>query len=194
MANAAQVTTETDDPWAPTPYTATVKATGETLFLCTSARHGDGRFRFLWTLDPGKRGPNEHSHSRDNERLEIVSGTMRIWVGGVAKDYGPGDVCDIPRGVPHKFLNPTKQAAIARVSYDGTQMEDLFAPLVVHPYPKKPGMREIARMMVAMLEQRPTDPTSKWEVRILGSIARMLRFFGVRAPAPVSGWDPRSPR
>jgi quercetin dioxygenase-like cupin family protein len=177
------------DIFSPTRYGAAVRQTGEKIELCTSARSGDGKFRFVWTLAPGKRGPNEHYHSRDNEIGEVVSGHIRVWLDDAPKDYGPGDILEIPRGVRHRFYNYTSEPVVVRVAYDGTEMEDTFAPLAVNAYPSKPGMRHFARMLVYLLENKPTVPSSKWEIRMMSAIARTLRRFGVRAHQPVHGWD-----
>jgi len=110
---------------------------------------------------------------------------------GVSAAIRAGDRGEIARGVRHRFFNHTDEPVVIRIAYDGTQMEDVFVPFAVAPYPGKPGMRHLARMLVYMLENNPTVPASRWETRIMRAIGRSLRFFGVRAHEPVHGWDRR---
>ena len=103
------------------PLTLASPPTGEH-FEFRRSFHTDGAFEFLWTLAPKKRGPGMHIHPTETETFRVVSGTLRIWIAGVARDFGPGECVAIPPGVPHRFLNPGDTPAVALVSLDGPAM------------------------------------------------------------------------
>jgi quercetin dioxygenase-like cupin family protein len=60
--------------------------------------------RFDWHFPPGFSIP-EHIHVRQEERHEIVSGTLRGRVAGQERDYGGGERIIGPAGVPHAWRN-----------------------------------------------------------------------------------------
>jgi mannose-6-phosphate isomerase-like protein (cupin superfamily) len=46
-----------------------------------------------------------HVHRDMEEAFVVVSGTMSVMAGSRRLDAGPGEVCLIPRGVPHALAN-----------------------------------------------------------------------------------------
>jgi mannose-6-phosphate isomerase-like protein (cupin superfamily) len=46
-----------------------------------------------------------HVHPKQVERFEIVSGTIRLKVGGKEIVAGPGEKLTVPAGTPHRFWN-----------------------------------------------------------------------------------------
>lgn len=164
--------------------------TGELFELSTSSRSvPDAKYRFVWTLAPGKRGPSEHYHEDETERFEVISGTLRIWIEGVAKDYTAGDSVEIAPGVRHRFLNPGSVPLVANVTLDGTRMEDTFAPLAVATHGRKASMGDLARMMVSLGSVWPSVPSSRWEKATMVALVKLLRLFGVKPFEPVHNWD-----
>jgi hypothetical protein len=53
----------------------------------------------------GAPGPVEHLHTRQEERLEVVSGKMVVRVGGKERHLAAGEAVIIPPGVPHLWRN-----------------------------------------------------------------------------------------
>jgi quercetin dioxygenase-like cupin family protein len=47
--------------------------------------------------------PPEHIHPRQNERFEVLDGTMRTIIGGTKRRYGPGETFEVPAGTPHQM-------------------------------------------------------------------------------------------
>jgi mannose-6-phosphate isomerase-like protein (cupin superfamily) len=70
-----------------------------------SETNGD-LLRFDWRIPPGFSIP-EHLHLRQEERHEILSGTLRGRVAGREQDYGQDHRVTGPPGVPHAWRNPS---------------------------------------------------------------------------------------
>ena len=60
---------------------------------------------------PGGKAPPAHYHPAQDERFEVLDGTLRAKVGGEQRDLGPGEMLDIPRGTPHQMWNPGDRPA-----------------------------------------------------------------------------------
>jgi mannose-6-phosphate isomerase-like protein (cupin superfamily) len=52
-------------------------------------------------LDPGRRTPPAHIHSAQDERFEVLEGTLRVKLGRTVVEVGAGETLDIPRGTKH---------------------------------------------------------------------------------------------
>jgi mannose-6-phosphate isomerase-like protein (cupin superfamily) len=162
--------------------------TGEAFEFQTSAKTGDGMFRFQWTLQGGKKGPPEHVHDGESETFAIVSGTLRIWLDGTPQDLGPGQAVTVKPGVGHRFLNPTKEPVVVDVSLDGPLQEDALVPLAVHcAGRRKMKLRDVFVMIVHAGEVNASRPPSKVGRAIFTGIGRLIRLFGVRPLARYPG-------
>ena len=77
--------------------------TGEQITFLKTTRETNGELlRFEYVLPPGFTIP-EHVHPHQEERHEILSGTLRGRVGGQERDYGVGERVVGPAGVPHAW-------------------------------------------------------------------------------------------
>lgn len=65
----------------------------------------DGSTRADYFAAPGARVPG-HVHRDQEERFEVVSGTLGVRVGGRELILGPGQSAAGPAGVPHAWWNP----------------------------------------------------------------------------------------
>ncbi len=79
-----------------------------------SETNGD-LLRFDWRIPPGFSIP-EHIHIRQEERHEILSGTLRGRVAGREQDYGQDHRVTGPPGVPHAWRNPSDDEELRIVS------------------------------------------------------------------------------
>ena len=173
-----------------TRYRVDSKPTGELFELASSSRTApDQLYRFVWTLAPGKKGPGEHYHEDETETFEVVSGTLRIWIAGVSKDYLPGDTVSIAPCVPHRFLNPGAQPVVVNVSLDGARMEDAFVPLGIATHGRQATLGDLLRFFVILVDVWPSVPVSGVAKATMGLFVKLLKLVGVKRLEPVLGWD-----
>jgi mannose-6-phosphate isomerase-like protein (cupin superfamily) len=75
--------------------------------------------------------PGKHVHPAQEERFEVLSGTMRFKMGRKTVVAEAGDVVTVPAGVSHKFENGGEQTAHVRVQVrPALKMERLFETAV----------------------------------------------------------------
>lgn len=68
------------------------------------------------TYGPGGSPPPAHLHPGQDERFEVLEGRLTVNVGKApARELGPGDTLDVPRGTVHAMHNAG--AAPARVRW-----------------------------------------------------------------------------
>jgi quercetin dioxygenase-like cupin family protein len=90
--------------------------TGERVtFLETAGETNGELLRFEYVLPPGFSIP-EHVHPRQEERHEILSGTLRGRVAGRERDYSAGERAIGPPGVPHAWRNASEDRELRIVS------------------------------------------------------------------------------
>jgi len=90
--------------------------TGERItFLQTTRETGGELLRYEYVLPPGFTIP-EHVHPHQEERHEVLSGTLRGRVGGQERDFAEGERVVGPAGVPHAWRNPSSEEELRLVS------------------------------------------------------------------------------
>ena len=90
--------------------------TGERITFLKTTRETNGELlRFEYVLPPEFTIP-EHVHPRQEERHEVLSGTLRGRVGGQERDYTQGQRVVGPAGVPHAWQNPSSEEELRFVS------------------------------------------------------------------------------
>jgi len=55
--------------------------------------------------DPGGKPPPAHCHPAQDERFEVLAGTVRCRTSDGERDLVTGETLDVPRGVAHQFWN-----------------------------------------------------------------------------------------
>ena len=108
-------------------------ASGERITFRQTAADTDGELVAIdLELPAGRRVPGPlHIHPRQEERFEVVEGTMRFRMGRERIVAGPGEVVVVPAGVPHDFANAGDTAALVRVEVrPALEMERLFETAV----------------------------------------------------------------
>ena len=79
--------------------------TGQHLtFLQTGEDTGGELLQAEVRLDPGGWVPR-HAHARQDERVKVLAGSMRVRVGGKDRTLGVGDSVDVPRRKVHVLRN-----------------------------------------------------------------------------------------
>jgi len=61
---------------------------------------------FEMTVPPQSNVPPPHSHSKNDEFVYVLEGTLRYSVDGVTRDLRPGEAMFSPKGSVHQFGNP----------------------------------------------------------------------------------------
>jgi mannose-6-phosphate isomerase-like protein (cupin superfamily) len=96
-------------------------------FLATSADTDGERLEIELELAPDGHVPGMHVHPHQEERFEVLEGTMCFRLGRRRITAGPGEVVVVPKGAAHKFSNGGDERAVARVTVTpALRMEELF--------------------------------------------------------------------
>jgi mannose-6-phosphate isomerase-like protein (cupin superfamily) len=126
-------------------------ASGERItFRQTSADTNGELLAIDLELPANRRVPGGlHIHPKQEERFEVVAGTMRFRIGREKIVAGPGEVVVVPAGVKHDFANAGDEEALVRVEVrPALKMEKLFETAV--------GLAQQGRTMLAGIP-RPLD-------------------------------------
>jgi mannose-6-phosphate isomerase-like protein (cupin superfamily) len=106
---------------------------GERITFRTTSTESNGELVAIdLELPPGGRVPGRlHLHPRQEERFDVVSGTMKFRIKREQVLAGAGDDVTVPPGVPHDFANDGDETAHVRVEIrPALKMEQLFETAV----------------------------------------------------------------
>jgi mannose-6-phosphate isomerase-like protein (cupin superfamily) len=105
---------------------------GERIIFRKTAADTDGELLEIdLELAPDGHVPGKHVHPVQEERFEVLSGTMKFKMGRETVIAEAGDVVTVPAGVSHKFENGGEETAYARVQVrPALKMEQLFETAV----------------------------------------------------------------
>ena len=96
-------------------------------FLQTSADTDGELLEIELELSPDGAVPGAHIHPEQEERFEVVEGTMSFRMGLKKIVAGPGEVVTVPAGKVHAFKNAGEDTAKVRVQIrPALAMEQLF--------------------------------------------------------------------
>jgi quercetin dioxygenase-like cupin family protein len=101
---------------------------GERFVFRKTAADTDGELlEFDLHLAPDGQVPGKHVHRHQDERFEVLSGTMRFNQGRKTIVAHAGETVLIPAGTSHKFENGGDEEAVVRVQVrPAMKMEQLF--------------------------------------------------------------------
>jgi quercetin dioxygenase-like cupin family protein len=105
---------------------------GERFVFRQTAADTDGELlEFDLHLAPQGQVPGRHVHKLQEERFEVLSGTMRFKLGRKTIVAGPGETVLVPAGASHRFDNGGDDEAVVRVQVrPAMKMEQLFETVV----------------------------------------------------------------
>ncbi len=63
------------------------------------------------TYGTGAKPPPRHFHPSQDERFEVLSGSIRVRVDGDERPLAAGEEIEIPRGAEHQIWNPSSEPA-----------------------------------------------------------------------------------
>jgi mannose-6-phosphate isomerase-like protein (cupin superfamily) len=162
---------------------------GHTFRVLESARHtDDGSLRFDYSA-PRRANVSEHVHRFQEERTEVVSGTLGMRVGGQELSLTAGQKALGPPGVPHAWWNPSEEEEVRFVSEirPGLEVETFFETLLglaqdgktIGPVPRNPlQIAVLADEVASWLVLRPMEEVLFAPVAALAFVGR---HFGYRA-------------
>jgi quercetin dioxygenase-like cupin family protein len=101
---------------------------GETIEFVHTAADTDGELLAInLTLTPDGHVPGTHVHPEQEERFQVLSGTMKFKVGFKTIIARPGETVVVPAGKRHRFNNAGDDDARVRVEVrPALRMEELF--------------------------------------------------------------------
>jgi quercetin dioxygenase-like cupin family protein len=102
--------------------------TGERIIFRQTAAETNGELLAIdLILAPDGHVPGAHVHPMQEERFEVLSGTMKFRLGRKKIIANAGDVVVVPAGSVHKFANAGDEPAHVRVEVrPALKMEQLF--------------------------------------------------------------------
>jgi mannose-6-phosphate isomerase-like protein (cupin superfamily) len=105
---------------------------GERITFRKTASDTDGELlEFDLELTPEGHVPGKHVHPSQEERFEVLAGTMKFKMGRRTVIAEAGEVVTVPAGVAHKFANGGDEKAHVRVQVrPALEMERLFETTV----------------------------------------------------------------
>jgi quercetin dioxygenase-like cupin family protein len=171
------------------------------VFRETAEDTGGELLRLDFFVAPGGFLGSEHLHPKQEERIKVLSGTLRCRIGGRERSVGAGEAIDIPPGVAHTLWNESQEEAHALVEYrPALRMETLFETLFGLGRNGKTDEEGTPRLLqgAVMLEEyedeyrlaRPPLPMQKALLALLAPVGRLLgyqtwyaRYSGPARPA-----------
>lgn len=163
------------------------------VFRKTAAQTGGELAEMDMFYQPGGEVDTEHAHPIQEERFEVLAGTLRFSVDGREQVAGPGAVLTVPPRTRHTFVNIGEGVAQVRVTYrPALQTEAFFCSYFalaqagrLHPRTRMPGLLQLAVLMRAFsAELRPTAISPLLDRLVLTPLAAVARLLGYRAHIP----------
>jgi mannose-6-phosphate isomerase-like protein (cupin superfamily) len=174
---------------------------GETFEFLHTATDTDGELlAFNLTLTPDGKVPGTHVHPEQEERFEVLSGTMKFKLGHRAIIANAGETVVVPAGKRHRFANAGDTDAHVRVEVrPALRMEELFETTVAladEGRVMSSGMPKPLELVLFIREyarevRAPFPPA--WVVRaVTAPLAAMARRLGrgerYRRPEPAAAY------
>lgn len=156
----------------------------------TAAETGGALVEMDMFYQPGGEVDAEHIHPIQEERFEVIAGTMRFIVDGREQVAGPGATLTVLPRTRHTFINIGPDVAQVRVTYTpALQSEQFFEAYFglaqdgkLNPQTHMPGLLQLAVMMRAFRNELRPTAISPWVDRLvlapLSIIAGLLGYHG----------------
>ncbi len=84
------------------------------IFLATAAETDGAYALWLARIAPGG-GPPLHVHANEDERFDVLTGDLSLWIGEEKTVLSAGCSAVAPRGTPHRFQNETGEIVEALI-------------------------------------------------------------------------------
>lgn len=165
--------------------------TGERIVFHVTAAETNGELlRYEAAFHPRGMAAQEHVHPRQDERHEVLSGSVMMSVEGRERRLGAGDVLEVPAGTRHRLWSDGEVHVMFEFR-PALRWESLFATLVWLAregklsrwgYPSPLRLAVLAREYRSEIHAaRPPLAVQRALVTVLAPIGRLL---GYGLPAP----------
>lgn len=124
-----------------------MKVVGQDVRLLVTSHESRGDYyMFEVTSAPGT-GIPPHMHEQEDEVLQVLDGEFEIFLDGKKYKVAKGDVLNLPRLVPHGFLNiGTKPGRTLFTVIPGANFERFFEELGMLPPEGQPDMVKVSEI------------------------------------------------
>lgn len=89
----------------------------------------DGTFAIVEEVVPPNYETPLHIHSREDERVYVVSGNLMFQVGNEIFQATTGAFINMPRGLVHNFKNVGTTEAVLLITFSPAGIEDMFCEM-----------------------------------------------------------------
>lgn len=138
------------------------------------------------TYPAGAGEPPGHLHPVQEERFEVLEGSLQVRVAGEPRELRTGDTLVIPAGVAHSMWNPSDaQARVRWQTRPALRTEEFFEALVYLAGTGRvnakgaPGLLDLALLLPEFADEvrlvRPPAAVQRLLFGALAPIARLLR-------------------
>lgn len=165
--------------------------TGERIVFRKTARDTAGELlQADFYMRPGAFVAAMHIHPLQEERFEVISGTLRGRVAGKELSSGPGEVIVVPKGVPHVWWNSGDDELHVLVEVrPALKLEHFFETFFglaqdgkVDPKTGLPNLLQMAVIMQAYRNELVlAQPPRLVQTLLFGLLAPIGRLLGYKA-------------
>jgi len=168
-------------------------ATGERLVFLRTAADGAGEvLEYELEFVPRGFAARYHLHPLQEERHEVVEGSLGIVVGGRERRLGPGDVEVVPAGTAHRIFatqeEPLKACFASRPALASEVLLETLFGLARDGKVGRSGHPPVLQLAVIFDEfadlGRPTKPPAAVQRALFAPLAALGRARGYRARYP----------
>jgi mannose-6-phosphate isomerase-like protein (cupin superfamily) len=136
---------------------------GARVIVRVRASQSDGRLGAWESQEPFHSALPLHVHTREDEQVTLLEGTLSLFVGDLVHHLVAGDTLALPRGVPHAHVITSQNARVLTIAMPGG-FEQLFLDLGVPALPdttpppldRRTLEQAVARLGVQIVGPPPT--------------------------------------
>jgi mannose-6-phosphate isomerase-like protein (cupin superfamily) len=168
------------------------------VFTKTAQQTGGELFELEVFIRAGAPGTPEMVHYLQDERFEILSGSLDFRIEGQERRLAAGESLLVPKGTPHNWWNASSEEAHALAEIrPALRSEELFAN-IYGLCSEKGALPNPLQMAVLLNEHKDeetylTKPPLFVQKVMFGVLAPVGRLLGYKAHYPkYSGWEPSS--
>jgi quercetin dioxygenase-like cupin family protein len=158
------------------------------VFRQTTRETNGALLQFDLFLKPGA-SITQHIHPHQEERLEVISGSVRFRIGGVEQSGSAGQPLIVPPGTSHGFWNSGGDEAHVIVEFrPALRIETYFETSFGLAQEGNTGLSKLLRMAILLHEYEnevyPAWPPLFVQRILFGLLTLVGRVFGYKAPTP----------